>query len=566
MTKKFLIVSLYYIFLSLPVFADNKLEIDFEKNKFYFHWGSQNRTQMLKVFKFANLKNWDAIVGVKKEGNDRMAINGPGLYLSELPHNSDNYGPQLVVVEVPKIVNVKAINRSHLRWRLMDSPNSNVRFIDSRLFFETLLTTNQIDSFDLAQQIAIGYILFSKQNLYGDLYNKYKQIVASKFNMEVIEGYYFSHIKSNRSQLFIDLNGSLQIISIFAHNPEISTTIPEWVDESIKKQLSQNSYDVGNLLYLTRRFVDEEHFQEMLKKSRHHTEISRIQLSYGMSASLQKVHQIFDYDIYGQEALNAWLEAYYLIEKESLFRLPKFEDYLSLHEIAYPKEAGEFVAFNTSSKFHSSFGYNPRGQLRNGPIYMSGGYVDSEGSRHALTALQIESLTLNPNLTVEVDKKEKVKIIAPYSIDFESEVKNIFLKMEYELQILNQNKGALKESAYIDKVLNIVGDFYWELSTRHPFWDGSGRTTRLIRDWVLLNQGITPPNSNTQFDWEMSKIDYIKYLKNECRESKFVPLRLFNFSRILIKGSDDPIIKSIGTPQEGHKSDAKLISCQRLFN
>lgn len=71
----------------------------------------------------------------------------------------------------------------------------------------------------------------------------------------------------------------------------------------------------------------------------------------------------------------------------------------------------------------------------------------------------------------------------------------------------------IDHDTYEQKALVIAAEFYLSLVSIHPFWDGNGRTARLMRDWLLLYLGIPPPSYTPDNDLELSIDELVEHLK-----------------------------------------------------
>lgn len=334
----------------------------------------------------------------------------------------------------------------------------------------------------------------------------------------------------------------------------------------MKIHKSHNEPAHVKLLILARRFFDKEHFQQIMNDlGVNDKDLKNADITGKYNIDFEK----FPFDLYGKEAFIAWLNAYQQMEFKSLFELPTLADFLNLHKIAYSENVGGFIAYKNSVAARAATDYSPRGQLRNGPIYFADGpsATDINGKRIPLTAEQFERLKKNPNIQFEQNPKNgKVKMILPYSSQFASEIEFLFSEMHRSLNKIKELNLDPTDYKYKSMVTEVAAGFYWELSSRHIVWDGSGRTTKLIRDWIFMSMHLTPPKETTQLDWELTKSEYIKLVKSEYSHNRHS--YMFNFNNYIRSHNTESIIKVKSEMQSKLKTLPVItmkVRCEQLF-
>jgi hypothetical protein len=365
--------------LSLPILGFGA-ELDFQNNHYFYHWASANRAHMLLKFGAITEKNWPSVVGTSRNETKNGTAFGTGLYLSASPSDAKSFGTDLVIVEVPKDSPTKSIClKTERRWLLVEKPDTRIRFFSAKRFFNDLLVENQIVKMNTLDILEMALLLKDKgdKNI-PDVYAEFKQKMfeTNAINKTWFEDYFELGFRRGSFVLqdsvknkFIDLTSEIP-------NPEVYSDplIPEFIPENLRYNLSygskfQKQTLAQNLLHLAARFFDREHF-EVLTVQAGLTLSKSLSLAAGDSGFVLKN---FKFDLYGKEAFNAWMYAYHAVEKSSLKGLPTYEDFLWIHKIVYPESVGSFRAYeNAPLEVKSQSNYNPRGQLRNGPIYITG--------------------------------------------------------------------------------------------------------------------------------------------------------------------------------------------------
>ncbi|NUM59926.1 MAG: hypothetical protein HUU56_14900 [Bdellovibrionaceae bacterium] len=468
--------------------------------------------------------SWTADEKDKKALYRNQEFYGSGFYASEVPTDSTQFGTELLVAVAPRSSNQSKeilTSNSLNRWRLFESPDEQVRFISFKEFLKLLLVSDQLDKMDQMMLVGVLNILRLNPKMAKEYEELRMKIETDKImSLKWIDDAFFR--TQNKALAYtLDSYGRLKKPKTFSGSfQEKPEWLPSWYEDKVDKLEPSIS-----LILLAQRFFDYEHLAEYYKKNLRYAPLDFDNLS----ASKEFIRS-YPFEIYGVQAFKAWLDAYYYIERASLGKLPTLESIKKLHTIVYNEQVGDFISYKRISNNKSQDNYNPRGQLRNGPIYLTSQAPDLNGIRTRFSDEEINRLSKNPNLKV-IDRGGKKIVELPYSDSFEQEIEELFKKMRNDTEALEKKKNTLTEIAFAQEGYRIAGELYWEISSRHIFWDGSGRTAKLARDWVLLYLNLQPPLSTTQNDWEMSKEEYVKSLIISSKMGSLgEQTRLFNFS------------------------------------
>jgi hypothetical protein len=243
---------------------------------------------------------------------------------------------------------------------------------------------------------------------------------------------------------------------------------------------------------------------------------------------------------YGKEALEAWKKAASFVMKEATGRMPTPEDFLKVHRIVYGFEGATYTAFwlaqiarhpdrNARNHLYSLLrrrnfdelklqmrATEPLGTWRSGPIYTNGYARTSVSPKDGFQATfsNAEKEALHNNSALRVRREREVELgrwwvefeyLGPLPNDtIEDRVREDFARMEQGLKALGPLEGFAEDDAKLHKVDLVLAEFHKRLVSDHPTWDGSGRTTRLLRDWVYRHHQLPLPNHTPYDDLTLS--------------------------------------------------------------
>lgn len=239
------------------------------------------------------------------------------------------------------------------------------------------------------------------------------------------------------------------------------------------------------------------------------------------------------YYAYGVKEFEAYVSAIEYIQKHCQGRLPTIEDYLEVHKLAFgfpgsfdrahraiatqlEKDADReraLTLFNSNkSDLAVEEGLLPNllGSLRTGKksYYYYYPYYGSK-FKHEVTPQGLANLRTNPRLKIEIldqtaDGNSVISIAYPPGDEVEK-----LLTQQFEILNIETSKPRLG----LKRKSSLGGEFYLGLVEIHGLYDGNGRTSKLMRDWVLWNQGLNAPSSTPSQDLTMTREEYAKSLE-----------------------------------------------------
>lgn len=508
---KNVIYFLMVIFVSGASFAD---PIVINGNRYYFHRGTPER--IASLLKSGKLDDKTFMVATSK--GRELSVYGRGFYVGAKFQTLPFFSTALTILEVPENSDAAVLAQKDYQYYRFKSGLAQSRFISTEQFIKILFENKVALSSE-----EFGYFLLHLQH------TNLKKIFYTKDFIDHLLG-----IFDNVS----DIQGDKKIAKKI-----LSTAIRDWVLSDSQSNFLLRDYSKSNramdMAITASRFIDEKHFVSELVNLAKYPEFSRSFRSVKSGVAdvftsqdvLYSLTFDFDYDsqperrkilekslyVYGLEAGKQWMQSAYLVDLLAQKQMPTLADFKKLHKIVYPKSVGSFKSyenFKKISKYSSSelTEGSPRGLLRNGPIYISSPISAEDQSieyrnKKYFSEEQILNLINNPYLKIHdiqpTAEGYRARIEIPYSANFEKQIEQLFVQMQQDVTELKRKK--MNDDEYEKRAVRLASDFYYELSSRHPFWDGSGRTTKLIRDWFLIYMGVNPPVSSPANDWELSK-------------------------------------------------------------
>lgn len=312
------------------------------------------------------------------------------------------------------------------------------------------------------------------------------------------------------------------------------------------KLLESNQIEYLNML--GQRLIDPPHWREGIKKSNWPIADMFIE-----PIKTQYQPQLPAYLGYGEKCFANWKSAtqYYLKNSN---RFPTIEDYLQIHRLSFYNEPGDMfwgyyryqiwkdpdpiqrqLKFSLLEKAQKSITQlqelfnlgiqNGRGVLRTeGDSSWSGKPWSIEHNRSMLYSVpEFENLKRHPLLRPEVlnifADGIDAKFWHPPGAQVEALLKELFKKTTINAQLLKQNKNTLPKSIYLKNASLIAAEFYIQLLVIHGLWDGVGRSSKLMRDWVLRYLDLYPPLHTPTHDMEMSFEEYAVQLEKDIIKS-----------------------------------------------
>lgn len=235
------------------------------------------------------------------------------------------------------------------------------------------------------------------------------------------------------------------------------------------------------------------------------------------------------WEAYGTEAFAAWKRGAEYVDYAASVRLPTLQDYLALHRKVYDYPGNSFKAYyanraqslqdaNQKAKalkyiraqdhaaLEREFGWKkPLGELRTfgdigfstmGPAESKSGPISEDAANR---------FRQNPDLRV-VEKQSTTgrverRVLFPKGEEVEHRLADAFADMEK--RVIALKRAGIKGDEFEDIASLIAADFYKRLASIHGVWDGSGRTAKLTRDWLLRHMGLPPPAFTPANDLEL---------------------------------------------------------------
>ncbi len=505
------ILVIFFLFVSGESFAD---PIVINGNRYYFHRGTPER--IASLLKSGKLDDKTFMVATSK--GRELSVYGRGFYVGTKFQTLPFFSTALTILEVPENSDAAVLAQKDYQYYRFKTGLVQSRFISSEQFIKILFENKVALSSE-----EFGYFLLHLQH------TNLKKIFYTKDFINHLLG-----IFDNVS----DIQGDKKIAKKI-----LSMAIRDWVLSESQSNFLLRDYSKSNramdMAITASRFIDEKHFIAEIATLAKHPEFSNgfRSVRSGISdvfASPDAIYSItfdFDYDsqperrnilekslyVYGLDAGKQWMQSAYLVDLLAQKQMPTLADFKKLHKIVYSKSVGSFKSYENFKKL-SNYSTSeltegsPRGLLRNGPIYISSPISAEDQSieyrnKKYFSEEQILNLINNPHLKMHdlqpTAEGYRARIEIPYSLDFEKQIEQLFVQMQQDVTELKRKK--MNEDEYEKRAVRLASDFYYELSSRHPFWDGSGRTTKLIRDWFLIYMGVNPPVSSPANDWELSK-------------------------------------------------------------
>lgn len=114
----------------------------------------------------------------------------------------------------------------------------------------------------------------------------------------------------------------------------------------------------------------------------------------------------------------------------------------------------------------------------------------------------------------------------PEGKDVPGLLQTLFAKTKARAEVLLASKDQIGKTAYDHAVVSLAAEFYIELVVIHGLWDGNGRTSKMMRDWLLRYMGLPVPASTPVNDLEMTRDEYVENLKLEISKTRVEMQRL----------------------------------------
>jgi hypothetical protein len=144
-------------------------------------------------------------------------------------------------------------------------------------------------------------------------------------------------------------------------------------------------------------------------------------------------------------------------------------------------------------------------------------------SSDLFTQKEFDNLAKNTLLRPQILKRTENGIDArfwhPPGSEVERLTQDLFTKATAEAASLRAQRQMLGDR-YRAKAVGLAADFYRQLVLIHPLWDGAGRTSKLMRDWLLRYLRLPPPAQTPENDMELTSDKYGRILERDIRETE----------------------------------------------
>ncbi len=239
-------------------------------------------------------------------------------------------------------------------------------------------------------------------------------------------------------------------------------------------------------------------------------------------------------ELYGADAFARWKQAAQWVEQQAAHRPPTADDLLTVHNMVYGAENASFESFwiNRIGKLVPKGGPRnhalsllraknyaelekltgatpPVGAWRDGSIAAKHRRGSSALPEDAyFTESEVQRLRENPHMRIHRARETSP---GQWSLIYEFQplgdgtaepfVREAFATAQARLgQVAPPlGGGAEFDPAYQKEVTQTAWHLYHELAAIHGVWDGSGRTNKLMRDWLLQHHRLPVPR-NTPVD------------------------------------------------------------------
>jgi hypothetical protein len=283
---------------------------------------------------------------------------------------------------------------------------------------------------------------------------------------------------------------------------------------------------------------------------------------------------------YGENCFQHWMSGYIYV-LNNFHRLPQINDYLRLHDLSFYNSPGDLFwgyyryqiwtnyqppqreklfqllnqAQNSPDALKLLFSYgikSGRGRLRTeGDSSWSGKPWSSLHQRSVLyTEKEFQNLSRHSLLRPEIQKVYPDGINGrfwhPPGKQTTLLLQNLFQKIHTQAFILSTQKKLLDHADYRKKGALIAAEFYIQLLVIHGLWDGVGRSSKLIRDWLLRYLGLQAPANTPINDMEMTAEEYAPILEKSIVET-------------------EQILKQLYLKSESQKTRTEKTLCENLF-
>lgn len=257
---------------------------------------------------------------------------------------------------------------------------------------------------------------------------------------------------------------------------------------------------------------------------------------------------------YGEECFKHWMSGYIYV-LNNFNRLPQIDDYLRLHDLSFYNSPGDLFWGYYRYQIWTNFNPPQREKLfqildqaQNSPdalnlLFRNGiksgrGRLRTEGdsswsgkpwsSLHQRSVLyserEFQNLSRHSLLRPEIQKVYPDgidgKFWHPPGKDTTILLHHLFQKIQAQAFALKNQKKILDQTEYRKKGVLIAADFYIQLLVIHSLWDGVGRSSKLIRDWLLRYLGLQAPASTPINDMEMTAEEYAVQLEQAIAETE----------------------------------------------
>lgn len=251
---------------------------------------------------------------------------------------------------------------------------------------------------------------------------------------------------------------------------------------------------------------------------------------------------------YGIPQFQSFVEGVAIAHRDAESRFPLFDDFRELHRKAYgfpgaftetywaianriPDIAKRTLALGLLAAGREEEAIRLRllpqllGQFRHEPNAPDVGPYGRDGHRYIVSRRELEVLQTRPLLRVAVvdtlsDGNLLVTIDYPPAADVGRLLKSQFAVTSAAVRKLLARGLAVDSSAYITAATEIAGDFYQGVLEIHPFHDGNGRSSKLLRDWLLWHLQLNAPAYTSGSDLAISRAAYAKELKGAVERTR----------------------------------------------
>jgi hypothetical protein len=346
---------------------------------------------------------------------------------------------------------------------------------------------------------------------------------------------------------FIQLKLSLVFfLSLIAIVPSSFSQCSPAVLEEAQRLRSQNE---EQLTWLGQRLIDPPHWKRGTEEG--HWPVGDL---WSVPEQTKFDPTLPPYWGYGVEAFEHWKNAELYI-LEHCDRAPTLEDYQQIHSLTFYNMPGDlfwgYYSFQIWKNFpeaeraglkellnkaQTNAGAlqqllargikNGKGEFRNhGDTSWSGKPWSTPDNRYLLFGKdEYQRISrhrlLRPQPAAKSEDGIQARFWHPKGSEVPGLLSELFTAVKAEAEELKLRRVQLGAVGYRKRSMLLAAHFYLELVVIHGFWDGVGRSSKLMRDWLLRYLGFQAPASTPENDLEYLADEYAVVLEEAVKVSE----------------------------------------------